>query len=126
MTTKKPHGFATMSKDRLLEISSMGGKSVPKHKRTFSTDRALATAAGRKGGHSVPSEARIFSKDPKFASQCGRLGGRCISPHQRAYYTDRALASASGKKGGLAPHKARKRALMQPPESAADAPPESV
>lgn len=32
------------------EDSSRGGKNLPKEKRTYSRDRELARAAGRKGG----------------------------------------------------------------------------
>lgn len=53
--TDKPNnkhlrGFASMSKDRQLEIARMGGRAVPDSKRSFTTDRDLAKAAGRKGG----------------------------------------------------------------------------
>jgi general stress protein YciG len=59
MTAKKPHdpnapksrrGFASMSREKLLEISSKGGSSVPAEKRSFNVDRSLAADAGREGG----------------------------------------------------------------------------
>lgn len=43
-------GFASMNEDRQREIASKGGRSVPANKRSFSQDRGLASAAGRKGG----------------------------------------------------------------------------
>ena len=39
-----------MDKDRQREIARKGGASVPDEKRSFSQDRDLAAAAGRKGG----------------------------------------------------------------------------
>lgn len=51
-TPKTParRGFAAMDKDRQREIARKGGASVPDEKRSFSQDRDLAAAAGRKGG----------------------------------------------------------------------------
>jgi general stress protein YciG len=43
-------GFASMSPEKQREIASKGGKSVPGDKRSFSQNRDLASAAGRKGG----------------------------------------------------------------------------
>ena len=43
-------GFASMTKERRLEISRMGGASVPREKRSFAQNAALAREAGRKGG----------------------------------------------------------------------------
>ena len=49
--TKPAHrGFAAMDKARQREIARKGGASVPDEKRSFSQDRDLAAAAGRKGG----------------------------------------------------------------------------
>lgn len=36
--------------ERRREISSLGGKSIPPAKRSFSQNRELAREAGRKGG----------------------------------------------------------------------------
>jgi general stress protein YciG len=47
---KKKQGFAAMSKDRQREIASLGGRSIPAEKRSFSTNRELARTAGSKGG----------------------------------------------------------------------------
>lgn len=46
-------GFASMDLDRQREIASKGGRSVPAEKRSFSQDRELASAAGRKGGQAT-------------------------------------------------------------------------
>ena len=43
-------GFASMDENRQRQIASKGGRSVPAEKRSFSQDRELASAAGRKGG----------------------------------------------------------------------------
>ncbi len=48
--TKKKRGFAALSEERRREIARKGGASVPDAKRSFSQDRDLAAAAGRKGG----------------------------------------------------------------------------
>lgn len=45
-------GFASMDPERQREIARKGGASVPSEKRSFSQDRNLAAAAGRKGGES--------------------------------------------------------------------------
>lgn len=47
---KSRRGFGSMSKERVREIARMGGASVPSEKRSFSQNRDLASAAGRKGG----------------------------------------------------------------------------
>jgi general stress protein YciG len=45
-----------MSPERQREIVSMGGKSVPAEKWSFSQNRDLASEAGRKGGQSSHNE----------------------------------------------------------------------
>jgi general stress protein YciG len=47
---KSRRGFASMSREKLLEISAKGGAACPAEKRTFSVDRTLAVDAGREGG----------------------------------------------------------------------------
>lgn len=42
-------GFASMSKERHLEVSSKAGKSVPAEKRAFSTDPELQKRASDLG-----------------------------------------------------------------------------
>lgn len=47
---KARRGFAAMDPAKRQAIARMGGASVPGAKRSFSQDRDLAAAAGRKGG----------------------------------------------------------------------------
>ncbi len=43
-------GFASMTKERQLELARKGGAAVPREKRSFAQDSTLARDAGRKGG----------------------------------------------------------------------------
>lgn len=70
-----PRGFAAMSLEKRQAIARMGGKSVPKEKRSFSKDPKLARTAGAKGGRNIPPEKRSFSVNPKLAAESGRKGG---------------------------------------------------
>jgi len=72
---KSKRGFASMDLEKRRELASMGGKAVPRDKRSFALDPALASRAGRKGGKAVSSESRTFSKDTALASESGRKGG---------------------------------------------------
>ena len=72
---KSRRGFASMSPEKQREIASMGGRSVPPEKRSYSQDRALASNAGQKGGFSVAPENRSFTTNRALASQAGRKGG---------------------------------------------------
>lgn len=72
---KKLRGFAVMSKEKRREIARKGGHAVPKEKRSFSVNRALAQDAGRKGGSGVAAGDRSFSLDPELASRAGKRGG---------------------------------------------------
>lgn len=56
--TKNHRGFAAMHPDKQREIATRGGASVPAHKRSFSQDRDLAAAAGRKGGYASSGGGR--------------------------------------------------------------------
>jgi len=47
---KQRRGFACMDPERRREIARKGGASVRPDNRSFSRDRDLASAAGRKGG----------------------------------------------------------------------------
>lgn len=47
---KSRRGFASMSPERQREIARKGGASVKPENRSFSQNRDLASAAGRKGG----------------------------------------------------------------------------
>jgi len=64
MTETRPksrRGFAAMSPETQRRIASMGGKSVPNDKRSFSQNRDLAASAGRKGG--------LVCKSPSVAGE---------------------------------------------------------
>ena len=52
---KKPRGFAAMSLEKRREIASKGGEAVPKHKRAFSLNTDLASAAAKLKSRSVLS-----------------------------------------------------------------------
>jgi general stress protein YciG len=71
----RPRGFAAMDAERQRAIARKGGESVPKEKRSFARNPALAVEAGRKGGQSVAPEQRSFSKNPSLAAEAGRKGG---------------------------------------------------
>jgi uncharacterized protein len=71
----RPRGFAAMDVERQRAIARKGGESVPKEKRSFARNPALAIEAGRKGGQSVAPEQRSFSKNPTLAAEAGRKGG---------------------------------------------------
>lgn len=100
---KPPRGFASpnFSKERQREIASMGGKSVPQDKRSFSQDRGLAAEAGRKGGRSVKAANRSFSRNKALASAAGKKGGLAVPPEKRSFSTNPELARKAGRKGGL-------------------------
>ena len=53
--TQSKRGFASMCAEKRRAVSSLGGKSVPPEKRSFSRDKVLAACAGRKGGSSILS-----------------------------------------------------------------------
>jgi general stress protein YciG len=57
---KAKRGFAAMSPERRIKIARLGGKAVPPKKRSFSTDRAFAAAAGGKGGANVNSPTALI------------------------------------------------------------------
>jgi uncharacterized protein len=58
-TAQKPRGFAAISPERLSEIARMGGLAVAPENRSYSKDRALAAAAGRKGGLVSPRLKKV-------------------------------------------------------------------
>lgn len=82
-------------------LASLGGKSVPSHKRSFSRNRELAARAGGKGGEAVPSEKRAFFFDRALASRAGTIGGARVPPEKRSFSRDHKLAVMAGIKGGL-------------------------
>ena len=51
---KARRGFAAMDPEKRRLLAQKGGAAVPRHKRSFSQDRALAASAGRKGGQVTP------------------------------------------------------------------------
>ena len=57
-TGKSNRGFASMDPERQRAIARKGGESVPNEKRSFSQDRSLAAAAGRKGGEASQGTKR--------------------------------------------------------------------
>ena len=56
-TGKSNRGFASMDPEKQRQIARKGGESVPNEKRSFSQDRGLAAAAGRKGGEASQAPA---------------------------------------------------------------------
>jgi general stress protein YciG len=52
-----------MDQTRQREIASKGGRSVAAEQRSFSKDRALAAAAGRKGGQASHGRRRAKSSE---------------------------------------------------------------
>lgn len=47
---KKPRGFAAISRDRVREIASMGGKAAHANGTAHKFSKEEASVAGRKGG----------------------------------------------------------------------------
>lgn len=93
---KETRGFAALTPERRREIAAMGGRAVPKYKRTFRKNRELAKAAGRKGGLNTPPEKRSFSCDRALARSAGCIGGRGVSPKKRAFARSKRLAKRAG------------------------------
>lgn len=50
VTGRQIRGFAAMDKDKARTIAASGGAAVPKEKRPYVKDHALAQSAGRAGG----------------------------------------------------------------------------
>ena len=90
MSRDTPRGFATMDQEKQREIARKGGANVPKDKRSFARDRALASEAGRKGGRSVASHTRSFSQNRALAAEAGRKGG--LASQRRRSHTGSRLA----------------------------------
>jgi general stress protein YciG len=76
-------GFAGMDADKRRAIAKKGGASVPREKRSFVQNPALAAQAGRKGGLAVPAAARSFSSNRDLASEAGRKGGQVSQTERR-------------------------------------------
>lgn len=73
---KSRRGFAVMDPEKRRAIASLGGSSVPNHKRSFTTVPGLAKSAGTKGGSNVPNEKRTFAANRELAKRAGRIGGQ--------------------------------------------------
>jgi len=58
-----------MDVERRREIARKGGASVPDEKRSFSQDRDLAAAAGRKGGEASHGGGRTRSSETRTGAQ---------------------------------------------------------
>lgn len=99
-------GFASLTKERMRQIATMGGKAVPAGKRSFSQNRKLAVESGRKGGKAVKAKNRSFSQDRELASRAGTKGGQNVPPEKRGFSQHPELAAEAGRKGGLATGKA--------------------
>ncbi len=109
MTDVEKRGFAAMTEERQREIAAMGGRAVPKYKRTFRRNRALASAAGRKGGTNVPADKRSFC-NRDLAKRAGCLGGQKIPAKKRAFACIPGLAKRAGRLGGRVRKKQRVQA----------------
>jgi general stress protein YciG len=96
--TKRKCGFASMSSEKLREISSMGGKSVPAEKRSFAQDPDHAALCGQKGGKKADPAKRTFAVNPELASKAGSS----MSPEKRREVS---------RMGAIAMHKKRKESL---------------
>lgn len=81
---KSTRGFASMSPERVREIAKLGGQAVPKEKRSFSVNRALAQDAGRKGGRATAPEKRAYARDRDLATESGRKGGLLVHEKSRS------------------------------------------
>jgi general stress protein YciG len=64
------------------QIAGMGGKAIAPEKRSFSQDRRLAAAAGKKGGRAVSDADRTV---PERARSC-----RQFEPARAALQTEKA------------------------------------
>ena len=97
-------GFGAMDRDQQRRISRKGGESVRPEDRSFSRDRALASAAGRKGAVSRNLAAKRAREQ---AAAGGQVQG---TPHitdeeaerarQRAEQEARRAENAKGTEGG--------------------------
>jgi len=68
-----------MDPARVRAIASMGGRSVPKEKRAFSTNLDLAAEAGRKGGLHVSGKTAPASNGAR-ASTARHAGAMNVKP----------------------------------------------
>ena len=66
---KSKKGFASMDPEKQREIARKGGASVPADKRSFSQNKELATAAGRKGGEAPHSNRPMGCVEPTLPNE---------------------------------------------------------
>lgn len=66
---KSKRGFASMDPERQREIARKGGASVKAENRSFSKDRQLATAAGRKGGEAPHTNRPMGCVEPTLPNE---------------------------------------------------------
>jgi general stress protein YciG len=92
---KKKRGFASMSPEKLREISRKGGKSVAPEKLRFARDPEFAAECGKRGGKKVDPTKRTFALNPDLASKAGAS----MNPEKRREVS---------RMGALALHKKRK------------------
>lgn len=109
--TKSLRGFAAMDQNKQREIASKGGASVPDAKRSFSQDRELAAAAGRKGGQASGGN---FANNPQRASEAGRKGGQASGGN---FANNPRRAAEAGRKGGQASSGTYAQNRVKPPEN---------
>lgn len=66
--TKKPRGFAALSKERVQEIARLGGLEAHRRGTGHQFSPELAREAGRKGGqaHGRNIKARAAAKQPSL------------------------------------------------------------
>ena len=60
-------GFASLSREKLLQVSSKGGKSVPAEKRAFSRPD-IAAKAGKIGGKRLVKKGYAVKKEKSDGS----------------------------------------------------------
>lgn len=100
---KKLRGFALLSKERMREIASMGGKAVKPEQRSFFTNRSLAATSGRIGGQRCPNEKRTFARlGSEYASEQGKKGGAAVPNSCRTFSKDPEAARKAGALGAAA------------------------
>ena len=72
---KKKKGFASMSRERLLEVSSQGGKATSAQGTAHKFTSVEAAAAGRKGGI-------VVAANREHMATIGKVGGKAISSNK--------------------------------------------
>jgi general stress protein YciG len=84
---KSNRGFASMDPEKQRAIARKGGESVPNEKRSFSQDRSLAAAAGRKGGEASQGARKKPDEPPMAARGCANL--RCLTAGRKGLRANR-------------------------------------